>query len=83
MKVSKVKFEVFRLRGCAVVMVFFFVGIGPLVRLPSAGLINTRGLRCREIGKRSHVDKTILLVQLGDKFVPIAESGVIDLGAEV
>ena len=37
----------------------------------------------REIGKRSHVDKTILLVQIGDKFVPIAEAGVVDLGAEV
>ena len=29
------------------------------------------------------MDKTILLVQIGDKFVPIAESGVTDLGAEV
>ena len=29
------------------------------------------------------MDKTILLVQVGDKFVPIAESGITDLGAEV
>ncbi|XP_064603904.1 pecanex-like protein 1 isoform X2 [Liolophura sinensis] len=34
-------------------------------------------------GRRSHVDKTILLVQIGDKFVPVSESGIIDLGAEV
>ena len=40
-------------------------------------------LSFRDIGRRSHVDKTILLVQVGDKFVPIAESGVTDLGAEV
>ena len=40
-------------------------------------------LSFRDIGRRSHVDKTILLVQIGDKFVPIAESGVTDLGAEV
>ncbi|CAL1527117.1 unnamed protein product [Lymnaea stagnalis] len=33
--------------------------------------------------KRSHTDKTIILVQLKDHFVPIAESGVLDLGAEV
>ncbi|XP_013392762.1 pecanex-like protein 1 [Lingula anatina] len=37
----------------------------------------------REPGRRSHVDKTILLVQVGERFVPIAEAGVIDLGAEV
>ncbi len=37
----------------------------------------------REIGRRSHVDKTILLVQITDKYVPIAEPGVVDLGAEV
>ncbi|XP_059159298.1 pecanex-like protein 1 isoform X2 [Physella acuta] len=33
--------------------------------------------------KKSHVDKTIILVQLRDHFVPIAENGVLDLGAEV
>ncbi|XP_012936159.1 pecanex-like protein 1 [Aplysia californica] len=33
--------------------------------------------------KRSHVDRNILLVQLKDHYVPIAESGVLDLGAEV
>ena len=37
----------------------------------------------REPGRRSHVDRTILLVQVGDKYVPIAEAGVSDLGAEV
>lgn len=38
----------------------------------------------REQSKRSHVDKTILLVHLEDKYyVPIAEVGVMDLGAEV
>lgn len=37
----------------------------------------------RETMKRSHVDKVILLVQISDKFVPIAEAGVLDLGAEV
>ncbi|XP_070578980.1 pecanex-like protein 1 [Ptychodera flava] len=34
-------------------------------------------------GKRSHLDKTILLVHIEDKYVPIAESGTSDLGAEV
>ncbi|KAH9509316.1 Pecanex-like protein 1, partial [Bulinus truncatus] len=33
--------------------------------------------------KRSSLDKTILLVQFKDHFVPIAENGVLDLGAEV
>ncbi|XP_075233994.1 pecanex isoform X2 [Lycorma delicatula] len=33
--------------------------------------------------RRSHVDRTILLVKIEDKYVPIAESGVVDLGAEV
>ena len=37
----------------------------------------------RETIKRSHVDKVILLVQIGEKFVPVAEQGVLDLGAEV
>ncbi|OWF38383.1 pecanex-like protein 1 [Mizuhopecten yessoensis] len=37
----------------------------------------------RETMKRSHVDKVILLVQISDKYVPIAEAGVLDLGAEV
>ncbi|XP_028037155.1 pecanex-like protein 1 [Bombyx mandarina] len=32
---------------------------------------------------RSHVDKTILLVQIDDKYVPIAENCVHDLGDEV
>ncbi|XP_025105785.1 pecanex-like protein 1 isoform X5 [Pomacea canaliculata] len=37
----------------------------------------------RDVTRRSHLDKTILLMQLHDRYVPIAESGVIDLGAEV
>ncbi|XP_054257111.1 pecanex-like protein 1, partial [Macrosteles quadrilineatus] len=37
----------------------------------------------RDPSRRSHVDRTILLVKIEDKFVPIAEAGVVDLGAEV
>ncbi|KAG5857857.1 hypothetical protein ANANG_G00023850 [Anguilla anguilla] len=37
----------------------------------------------RDPGSRSHIDKTILLVQVEDKLVPIMEGGVIELGAEV
>ncbi|XP_067847373.1 pecanex-like protein 1 isoform X4 [Heptranchias perlo] len=37
----------------------------------------------REPSSRSHIDKTILLVQIEDKYVPIIESGVLELGAEV
>ncbi|KAL1506032.1 hypothetical protein ABEB36_005467 [Hypothenemus hampei] len=37
----------------------------------------------RDPNKRSHVDRTILLVQIEDKFIPIADSGVQDLGPEV
>lgn len=37
----------------------------------------------RDPGSRSHIDKTILLVQVEDKVVPIIETGVIELGAEV
>ncbi|XP_030627628.1 pecanex-like protein 1 isoform X2 [Chanos chanos] len=37
----------------------------------------------RDPASRSHVDKTILLVQVEDKLVPIIETGVIELGAEV
>ncbi|XP_058843336.1 pecanex-like protein 1 isoform X3 [Acipenser ruthenus] len=36
----------------------------------------------RDPGSRSHIDKTILLVQIEDKLVPIIESGVMELGAE-
>lgn len=32
---------------------------------------------------RSHVDRCILLVQIEDKFVPVAQGAVQDLGAEV
>ncbi|KAJ8972889.1 hypothetical protein NQ317_008510 [Molorchus minor] len=34
----------------------------------------------KDPNKRSHVDRTILLVQIEDRYVPIAESGVQDLG---
>lgn len=37
----------------------------------------------RDPSRRSHVDRTILLVKIEDKYVPIAEVGVVDLGAEV
>nr|XP_023691746.1 pecanex-like protein 1 isoform X1 [Paramormyrops kingsleyae] len=37
----------------------------------------------RDLSSRSHIDKTILLVQVEDKLVPIIETGVIELGAEV
>ncbi|XP_026667841.1 pecanex-like protein 1 isoform X1 [Ceratina calcarata] len=37
----------------------------------------------RDPNRRSHVDKVILLVKIDDKYVPIAEQGVKDLGAEV
>ncbi|CAH1958080.1 unnamed protein product [Acanthoscelides obtectus] len=37
----------------------------------------------KDPNRRSHVDRTILLVQIDDKFVPIAESGVQNLGPEV
>lgn len=37
----------------------------------------------REQLRRSHMDKTILLVQIENKYVPINELGVLDLGAEV
>ncbi|XP_062413129.1 pecanex-like protein 1 isoform X4 [Pungitius pungitius] len=37
----------------------------------------------RDPANRSHIDKTILLVQVEDKLVPIIENGVIELGAEV
>ncbi|XP_062851744.1 pecanex-like protein 1 [Trichomycterus rosablanca] len=32
---------------------------------------------------RSHIDKSILLVQVDDKLIPIIETGVMELGAEV
>lgn len=55
--------------------------------LPEAGMTGPvvhKWIPChRDSNKRSHVDRTILLVQIEDKFVPIAESGVQDLGPEV
>nr|XP_060617632.1 pecanex-like protein 1 isoform X2 [Anolis sagrei ordinatus] len=37
----------------------------------------------RDPGTRSHIDKTILLVQIEDKYVAVIETGVLELGAEV
>nr|XP_034969047.1 pecanex-like protein 1 isoform X5 [Zootoca vivipara] len=37
----------------------------------------------RDPGSRSHIDKTILLVLIEDKYVPVIETGVLELGAEV
>ncbi|XP_046486198.1 pecanex-like protein 1 isoform X1 [Neodiprion pinetum] len=37
----------------------------------------------RDPNRRSHVDKVILLVKIDEKYVPVAEQGVQDLGAEV
>ncbi|XP_012579975.1 PREDICTED: pecanex-like protein 1 isoform X3 [Condylura cristata] len=37
----------------------------------------------REPGTRSHIDKTVLLVQIDDKYVTVIETGVLELGAEV
>jgi hypothetical protein len=55
--------------------------------VPEAGMegpVVHRWTPChKDPGKRSHVDRTILLVQIDDKFVPVAESGVQDLGQEV
>lgn len=37
----------------------------------------------RDPGTRSHIDKTVLLVQIEDKYVTVIETGVLELGAEV
>ncbi|XP_031212197.1 pecanex-like protein 1 isoform X4 [Mastomys coucha] len=37
----------------------------------------------RDPSTRSHIDKTVLLVQIDDKYVTIIETGVLELGAEV
>ena len=37
----------------------------------------------REIMKRSHTDKTIVLVQIGERYVPVCDLGVQDMGPEV
>lgn len=48
------------------------------------GPVVHRWLPChKDPGRRSHVDRTIILVKIDDKYVPIAESGIQDLGAEV
>ncbi|XP_072342156.1 pecanex-like protein 1 isoform X5 [Scyliorhinus torazame] len=48
------------------------------------GYVIHRWVPCsREPSSRSHIDKTILLLQIEDKYVPIIESGVLELGAKV
>ncbi|XP_048393113.1 pecanex-like protein 1 isoform X2 [Stegostoma tigrinum] len=48
------------------------------------GYVIHRWVPCsREPSNRSHIDKTILLVQIEDKYVPIIECGVLELGAKV
>ena len=48
------------------------------------GIVVHRWTPChRDPARRSHVDRTILLVKIDDKFVPIAEAGVVDAGVEV
>nr|XP_033807906.1 LOW QUALITY PROTEIN: pecanex-like protein 1 [Geotrypetes seraphini] len=37
----------------------------------------------RDPGSRSHIDKTILLIQIEDKYVAVIETGILELGAEV
>jgi len=40
----------------------------------------------RDLSKRSHVDKTIVLLKIDEpslRYVPIAETGILDLGPEV
>ena len=37
----------------------------------------------RDPARRSHVDRPIVLIKIDDKFVPIAEAGVMDAGIEV
>lgn len=55
---------------------------GPLEGME--GHVVHRWVPCsRDPVSRSHIDKTILLVQVDDKLVPIVETGVIELGAEV
>ncbi|XP_069065060.1 pecanex-like protein 1 isoform X2 [Pleurodeles waltl] len=48
------------------------------------GQVIHRWVPCsRDPGSRSHIDKTILLVQVEDRYVAVIESGVMELGAEV
>jgi len=39
-------------------------------------------LSYRDAGRRSHTDKTIFLVQIGDKYVPVAEAGLTFFGSK-
>jgi len=48
------------------------------------GTVVHRWIPChRDPARRSHVDRPIVLVQIDDKFVPIAEAGVMDAGIEL
>ncbi|XP_053374613.1 pecanex-like protein 1 isoform X2 [Mercenaria mercenaria] len=47
------------------------------------GVVVHRWSPChKETVKRSHVDKTIVLVQIGERYVPVGEQGVQYIGAE-
>ncbi|KAL1138408.1 hypothetical protein AAG570_008472 [Ranatra chinensis] len=58
---------------------------GDWVPLPGMeGQVVHKWVPChRDINRRSHVDRTILLVKIEEKFVPIAETGVLDLGPDL
>lgn len=48
------------------------------------GIVVHRWTPChRDLARRSHVDRPIVLIKIDDKFVPIAEAGVVDAGIEV
>ena len=48
------------------------------------GVVVHRWQPChRDITQRSHVDRTIVLVKIDEKFVPIADAGVTEIGYEV
>ncbi|XP_014242647.1 pecanex-like protein 1 isoform X3 [Cimex lectularius] len=58
---------------------------GDWVPLPGMeGQVVHKWVPChRDITRRSHVDRTILLVKIEERYVPIAESGIIDLGPDL
>lgn len=48
------------------------------------GIVVHRWTPChRDPARRSHVDRPIVLIKIDDKFVPIAEAGVMDAGVDV
>ncbi|XP_073980876.1 pecanex isoform X2 [Rhodnius prolixus] len=58
---------------------------GDWVPLPGMeGQVVHKWVPChRDITKRSHVDRTILLVKIDERYVPIAECGILDLGPDL